>query len=131
MTSKQTVEQKDPPPYHEISTAQKQKTISKPSAAKNDWEYQKQILNAQSAEIDKLTGMIGLESTKEKFMAIKSQVDTSIRQNVDLKTDRYTGRCYLGTPAPERRLLPACTPVFWRTWASFPGVPLSRLPVQG
>lgn len=67
------------------------------SASKADWEYQKKFINARSSEIDKLMEMIGLESIKEKFLGIKSLVDTSIRQNVDLKGERF-GSALLGNP---------------------------------
>lgn len=41
--------------------------------------------------------MIGLETVKEKFLAIKSKVDTVVRQNVSLKGERL-GACLLGNP---------------------------------
>jgi AAA+ superfamily predicted ATPase len=69
--------------------------ISSPS--KNDWDYQKQFLNAQSNEIDTLMEMIGLESVKEKFLAIKAKVDISISQNVKLDTERF-GTVFMGNP---------------------------------
>ncbi|KAJ5150850.1 uncharacterized protein N7482_010102 [Penicillium canariense] len=69
----------------------------KPSKARSDWDHQKKFLNAQSHEIDKLMDMIGLESVKAKFLAIKSKVDLSVRQNVDLNRERF-GSVLLGNP---------------------------------
>ena len=69
----------------------------KPSASKDDWAYQKQFLNAQSKEIDILIQMLGLESVKAKFLAIKAKVDTAVRQGVDLKSERF-GSVLLGNP---------------------------------
>lgn len=67
------------------------------SPSKDDWEYQKQFLNAQSDEIDRLMELIGLESVKEKFLAIKAKVDISISQNVTLDTERF-GTVFMGNP---------------------------------
>ncbi|KAJ6117877.1 hypothetical protein N7523_005781 [Penicillium sp. IBT 18751x] len=61
----------------------------KSSRAKSDWEHRKRYFNSQSLEIDTLMDMIGLESVKEKFLAIKSKVDLSVRQNVDLSRQRF------------------------------------------
>lgn len=69
----------------------------KSSKAKNDWEYRKKHFNSQSPEIDTLMDMVGLESVKEKFLAIKSKVDLSVRQNVDLSRERF-GSVLLGNP---------------------------------
>jgi hypothetical protein len=42
------------------------------SSAEEDWEYQKEYEGAKSAELDKLMSMIGLESIKLQFLAIKA-----------------------------------------------------------
>lgn len=72
-------------------------TEPKSSGAQADWDYQKQFQRAQSDEIDSLMGMIGLEEVKAKFLTIKAQVDTAIRQNVDLKDERF-GTVLVGNP---------------------------------
>ncbi|KAL3444997.1 hypothetical protein BJX65DRAFT_297291 [Aspergillus insuetus] len=41
--------------------------------------------------------MIGLKSIKLKFLAIKAQVDTALRQNIDFKEERF-GSVLLGNP---------------------------------
>ncbi|KAF7118726.1 hypothetical protein CNMCM5793_008346 [Aspergillus hiratsukae] len=73
------------------------KSATTPSAAKDDWEYQKKFLNAQSREIDTLMEMIGLESIKEKFLTLKAKVDVCFRQGVDFQTERF-GSVLLGNP---------------------------------
>ncbi|CAG8072301.1 unnamed protein product [Penicillium salamii] len=69
----------------------------KPSEAKSEWDYQKKFCMAQSKEFDELMDMVGLESVKAKFLAIKSKVDTSIRQGVSLDRERF-GSVLLGNP---------------------------------
>ncbi|CAG8942428.1 unnamed protein product [Penicillium salamii] len=69
----------------------------KSSEAKSEWDYQKKFCMAQSKEIDELMDMVGLESVKTKFLAIKSKVDTSIRQGVNLDRERF-GSVLLGNP---------------------------------
>ncbi|CAP79814.1 Pc12g01870 [Penicillium rubens Wisconsin 54-1255] len=68
----------------------------KVSIAQTQWLHDKMFHNSQSPEVDKLMDMIGIESVKEKFLAIKGKVDISIRQNVDI-TDRF-GTVLLGNP---------------------------------
>lgn len=92
-----------PEPYHEQSGKPGDKAngngTSQPaqSGAQADWDFQKRFEGAQSAEIDTLMGMIGLDGIKEKFLSIKAQVDTAIRQNVDLKNERF-GTVLVGNP---------------------------------
>lgn len=78
------------------------------SNAQADWDYQKQFQRARSDEVDSLMGMIGLEEVKAKFLTIKAQVDTAIRQNVDLKDERF-GTVLVGNPGTGMWIL--CTPV--------------------
>jgi hypothetical protein len=67
------------------------------SSAAADWEYQKKFEGARSEEIDSLMNMIGLEDVKQKFLAIKSKVDTATRQNINLKDERF-GTVLIGNP---------------------------------
>lgn len=41
--------------------------------------------------------ILGLESVKQQFLAIKAKVDTVVRQNVSLKGERF-GAALLGNP---------------------------------
>jgi DNA replication protein DnaC len=67
------------------------------SEAKDDWKEQKELWGAENKAIDALMSMIGLESVKEQFLAIKNKVDTLVRQNVPLKGERL-GAALLGNP---------------------------------
>lgn len=83
-----------------------EETISALSSnAKSDWDYQTQYLGAQSAEIDEMMEMIGLEEVKGKFLSIKDQVDTALRQNVDIKGERF-GSVLLGNPGTGMDIYP-------------------------
>ncbi|OKL58227.1 hypothetical protein UA08_06552 [Talaromyces atroroseus] len=83
--------------YKQNPSVQQEETTPKPSETKDEWEYQKTFLNAQSSEIDSMMEMIGLETVKEKFISIKDKVDTALRQNIDLKGERF-GSVLLGNP---------------------------------
>lgn len=67
------------------------------SEARDDWEWQKKYEGAENEALDSLVPMIGLESVKQQFLAIKAKVDTVVRQNVSLKGERF-GAALLGNP---------------------------------
>lgn len=67
------------------------------SSAKDEWEHLKEFEGARNEALDSLMNMIGLEAVKDKFLSIKSRVDTAIRQNVDMKDERF-GAALLGNP---------------------------------
>jgi SpoVK/Ycf46/Vps4 family AAA+-type ATPase len=67
------------------------------SEARDDWEWQKKYEGAGNEALDSLVPMIGLESVKQQFLAIKAKVDTVVRQNVSLKGERF-GAALLGNP---------------------------------
>jgi hypothetical protein len=69
----------------------------KESAAARDWQDQKDYENASNDALDSLVAMIGLESVKNKFLNIKTKVDTVIRQGADLKDERFSA-ALLGNP---------------------------------
>jgi replication-associated recombination protein RarA len=87
-------QQQETQPAQPAQPAQPKQTSS---PARNDWDHQKKFQNAQSQEIDQLMEMIGLESVKAKFLAIKSKVETAIRQNRSLVDERF-GSVLLGNP---------------------------------
>ncbi|OTB00030.1 hypothetical protein M426DRAFT_15846 [Hypoxylon sp. CI-4A] len=68
-----------------------------PSAAELDWQHQKDYENAINEHLDSLFKMIGLESVKKEFLAIKAKIDTTIRQGADVKGERF-GAALLGNP---------------------------------
>ncbi|KAF2017639.1 P-loop containing nucleoside triphosphate hydrolase protein [Aaosphaeria arxii CBS 175.79] len=71
--------------------------IDQKSPAQDDWDHQKKFEGAQSEALDALMAMIGLESVKQEFLAIKAKVDTVVRQQISLKDERF-GASLLGNP---------------------------------
>jgi hypothetical protein len=67
------------------------------SRSKADWQRQKDQENASNPAIDDIMEMIGLEDVKSQVLRIKAKVDTSVRQNTDLKKERL-GLVLLGNP---------------------------------
>ncbi|KAL4949890.1 P-loop containing nucleoside triphosphate hydrolase protein [Aspergillus filifer] len=90
------------------------------SSAEEDWQYQKHFEGAQSEELDNLMAMIGLESIKAKFLNIKSQVDAALRQNVDLKTERF-GSVLLGNPGTGKTTVARLYAKFLTSMGIIPG----------
>jgi len=76
--------------------------VQKPSAARDEWQYQKSINGVQNPAIDAIMAMIGLEDVKKQVLSIKNKVDTSMRQGTDLKGERFNvsmlGNPGTGTP---------------------------------
>ena len=70
---------------------------SLPSKAREEWSYCKETEKASSPALDELMDMIGLEEVKATFLDIKSTVDTKIRQNVSVASQRF-GCSLLGNP---------------------------------
>ncbi|RYP20847.1 hypothetical protein DL765_002581 [Monosporascus sp. GIB2] len=76
-----------------------QKTSKKPKAkdvtnalsgAQADWEHYKEFEGARNDALDELMDMIGLEEVKQSFVEVKSKVDTKLRQNVPLASERFS-----------------------------------------
>jgi hypothetical protein len=67
------------------------------SSAKKQWEHFKRYDRAENEALDGLMSMIGLEDVKDKFLAIKLEVDTSVRQGLDMSNKRF-GASLLGNP---------------------------------
>ena len=67
------------------------------SNAKADWDHQKKFEGAENDALDKLIEMIGLEDVKDRFLSIKSRIDTAIRQNIAMEDERF-GAALLGNP---------------------------------
>lgn len=73
-------------------------------SAREEWEYQKEFEGAQNEALDSLMNMVGLKDVKEKFLSIKSRIDIAVRQNINMKEERFsavllgnpgTGACWL------------------------------------
>ncbi|KAK2855600.1 hypothetical protein FQN49_005033 [Arthroderma sp. PD_2] len=67
------------------------------SAAKEEWEHRKTIDGDENEALDALMDMIGLEDVKDKFLSIKSKVDTVVRQETSLSDERFSA-ALLGNP---------------------------------
>lgn len=74
------------------------------STAKKQWEHFKRYEGADNEALDDLMGMIGLEDVKDKFLAIKLEVDTAVRQGLDMSNKRF-GASLLGNPGTGKQLL--------------------------
>ncbi|KAK3949502.1 stage V sporulation protein K [Pseudoneurospora amorphoporcata] len=61
-----------------------------PDTAEGEWKYLKEFEGASSKPMDTLMSMIGLEEVKQKFLDIKSKVDTAVRQGISLSNERYS-----------------------------------------
>lgn len=61
-----------------------------PDTAEGEWRYLKEFEGASSKPMDTLMSMIGLEEVKQKFLDIKSKVDTAVRQGISLSKERYS-----------------------------------------
>ncbi|KAL2826644.1 P-loop containing nucleoside triphosphate hydrolase protein [Aspergillus cavernicola] len=109
------------PQPNEKTPAEPSMNVSKGSSgAAQDWEYQKKYEGAQSKELDQLMSMIGLESIKTKFLAIKAQVDAALRQNVDFKDDRF-GSVLLGNPGTGKTTVARIYAKFLTSMGILPG----------
>ncbi len=82
------------------------------SKSQKDWEYQKEFEGAHNDALDSLIGMIGLEEVKEKFLSIKSRVDTSLRQDANIKDVRFSA-ALLGNPGTGMICLISSMPSRW------------------
>lgn len=60
------------------------------SSAAKEWKNMKEVEGARNAALDKLMGMIGLESVKDQILSIKSTVDTKIRQGFSIGDERWS-----------------------------------------
>jgi hypothetical protein len=62
-------------------------TPAGPSA--EEWEWLKEQDGAESEAMDNLMEMIGLETVKQEFLGVKNKVDTLIKQNAQLSSERF------------------------------------------
>ena len=67
------------------------------SPSEQEWQRQKDIEHASNKAIDSIMGMIGLEDVKLQVLRIKAKIDATMRQDSDLKTERFNV-ALLGNP---------------------------------
>jgi hypothetical protein len=80
------------------------------SSAKKQWEHLKHYEGADNEALDDLMSMVGLEDVKDKFLAIKSEVDTAVRQDLDMSNKRF-GVSLLGNPGTGTQILFLSVPI--------------------
>jgi DNA repair exonuclease SbcCD ATPase subunit len=61
-----------------------------PGTTKFEWQQLKKLEGAKCPTLDELMDMIGLEDVKAQFLSVKSKVDTILRQNSSLKSERFS-----------------------------------------
>jgi hypothetical protein len=83
--------------HSNLQTAIRNAVTHNKSPSKTEWQRQKDQENAINPAIDEIMEMIGLEKVKEQVLRIKAKVETSIRQDTDLKKERL-GLVLLGNP---------------------------------
>ena len=72
--------------------------------AKKQWEYLKRFKGADNEALNDLMNMVGLEDVKDNFLAIKSEVDTAVRQGLDMSNKRFRASL-LGNPGTGKQFL--------------------------
>ncbi len=67
------------------------------SPSKQDWEHRKNFYGASNDAIDAIMEMTGLEDVKAQVLKFLSKIETSARQKVSLKRERFNV-VFLGNP---------------------------------
>ncbi|KAI6780503.1 NFX1-type zinc finger-containing protein 1 [Emericellopsis cladophorae] len=88
--------------------------------ANGEWERMKSIEGAQSAALDTLMSLIGLEEVKKEFISIKTKVDTALRQGVSLSSERLSCSL-LGNPGTGKTTVARVYADFLSSIGAIPG----------
>ncbi len=100
---------KEEPAQKPKKTQREKSASSLAESAQEEWELCKELEGARNKTLDKLMDMIGLEEVKMTFLEIKAKVDTKVRQNVALTSERFNCTL-LGNPGTgeDRPFNPSC-----------------------